>query len=125
MLKNIHLTAIAAVLALAACTSPHPNAVNQIPGHEVALYVTPGTSDAGNDLRVEVRGPRIPEISSISISQPQSEELPREIALEDAGTGSYSANGVLFPKSGKWHIAVLERRGATTEQLTAFDVDVR
>lgn len=113
-----------AMLALTACTSPHPNAVKNVAGHEVALYVTPGVSNAGNDIRVEVRGPRIPDISSVAISRPN--ENVREVELSDSGTGSYDASNVRFSSAGTWHVSVLEQQpNGSSKELTSFDVAVK
>lgn len=113
------------VFALAACASPQPGAVTQAQGHEVALYVTPGLSGENNDLRVEVRGARIPEISEVELSMPDMAVQPQRVSLTDAGTGSYDASNVRFPMAGKWHVSVLERDAKGSHEFAALDVTVR
>lgn len=113
------------VFALAACASPHPDAVTQAQGHEVALYVTPGVSGENNDLRIEIRGARIPEISAVALTMPDMAMKPQRVALTDAGTGSYDASNVRFSMAGKWHVSVLERVAKRTREFAAFDVTVR
>lgn len=113
------------VFALAACTSPHPDAVTQAQGHEVALYVTPGVSGENNDLRVEVRGARIPEISEAALTIPEMTMPAQRIPLADAGTGSYHASNVHFSMAGKWHVSILERDAKGRREFAAFDVTVR
>lgn len=110
---------------LAGCASPHPDAVTQAHGHEVALYVTPGVSGENNDVRVEVRGARIPEISEVALSMPDMAMQPQRVSLTDAGTGSYDASNVRFSMAGKWHVSVLERDAKGSHEFAAFDVTVR
>lgn len=121
-MRNIILTAL---FALAACGSPHPDAVTQAHGHEVALYVTPGVSGETNDMRVEVRGSRIPDISEIAMSMPHMKMPAKRVALTEEGSGSYSAANVRFSMAGKWHVAVLERDAKGTHEFASFDVTVR
>lgn len=115
------------LVALAACASPHPDAVKQVQGHEVALYVTPGVSGENNDIRLEVRGARIPEISEVALTMPDMTMQPQRVRLADAGTGSYDASNVRFSMAGTWHISVLERdsSGRGSHEFTSFDVTVR
>ncbi|HET9096072.1 MAG TPA: FixH family protein [Candidatus Baltobacteraceae bacterium] len=121
----MHKILVILVFALAACTSPHPDAVTQAQGHEVALYVTPGLSGENNDLRVEVRGARIPEISQALFTMPGMPAQPMRVPLADAGTGSYDAANVRFSMAGKWHVSVLERDAKGSHEFAAFDVTVR
>lgn len=113
------------VFALAACASPHPDAVTQAQGHEVALYLTPGVSGENNDLRVEIRGARIPEISEVALTMPDMPMQPQRVALTDAGTGSYDASNVRFSMAGKWRVSVLEHVAKGTREFAAFEVIVR
>lgn len=124
MLRNV-IGALTCALAIAACTSPHPQAVKQAAGHEVALYVTPAVTGENNFLRVEVRGARIPDIPAVAISMPNMKMPAKRVALTSSGMGSYHAENVRFSMSGKWHVSVLERQGAGTAELTSFDISVR
>lgn len=110
---------------LSSCTSPHPDAITQAQGHEVALYVTPGVSGENNDVRIEVRGGRIPEISAVALSMPDMSMPAQHVPLADQGTGSYDAANVHFSMSGKWHVSVLERDAQGTHEFAAFDINVR
>ena len=121
-MRNLILTA---VFALAACGSPHPDAVTQANGHEVALYVTPGVSGEKNDMRVEVRGPRIPDISEIAMSMPDMKMPAQRVGLTEDGSGSYSARNVRFSMAGTWHVSVRERDTNGTHEFAALDVIVR
>lgn len=113
------------LVLMTACASPHPQAVKHVGEHDVALYVTPGVSGEANDVRVEVRGPRIPAVSELTLSMPDMPMPAQRVALRDSGTDSYDAAGVTFSMSGTWHVAVIERRGNGAAELASFDVSVR
>ena len=117
--------ALSLLVLMTACASPHPQAVKHAGGHDVALYVNPAVSGEENALRVEVRGPRFPALSEVALSMPDMPMPAQRIALRDSGAGSYDASGVRFSMSGTWHVAVLERQGDGTAELTSFDVTVR
>lgn len=121
----MHRWTIALLLALCACTSARPDAVTQAQGHEVDLYVSPGVSGEKNDIRIEVRGPRIPDISELDLTMPDMAMPPQHVMLKEDGGGSYSASGVRFSMAGTWRISVLERTGKDTKELAALDVTVR
>lgn len=121
-MRNILLIA---VFALAACSSPHPDAVTQAQGHEVALYVTPGVSGENNDVRIEVRGSRIPDISELAMSMPSMKMPAQRVTLKEEGSGSYSAANVRFSMAGKWRVTVIERSAKGTQEFAALDVNVR
>lgn len=120
-----YIVAIALCALLAACTSPHPVAVTQAHGHEVALYLNPAAAGENNDLRIEVRGAAIPQLTGVALSMPNIGTPPARIALNDTGTGSYDAPNVRFSTAGTWHVSVLERDGNGTREFTSFDVAVR
>ncbi len=113
------------LFVLAACSSPHPNAVTNAQGHEVALYVTPGVSGEQNDVRVEVRGSRIPDISELSFTTPDMTAPLQRVALKEEGSGSYSAGNVRFSKAGTWHVRILERDGRGTREFASLNFNVR
>lgn len=117
--------ALLALFALAACGSAHPAAVTQAHGHEVALYVSPAISGENNDVRVEVRGPRIPEIAEVALSMSDMRMPPQHVVLKEDGAGSYSAANVRFSMSGTWHVSVRERDQAGTHEFATLDITVR
>lgn len=123
--ERLSLTVLSVALLFGGCASPHPDAVTQAQGHEVALYVTPGVSGENNELRVEIRGARIPEISEIALTMPEMPMPHQHVPLVDAGTGSYDASNVRFSMAGKWHVSVLERDAKGSHEFAAFDVTVR
>lgn len=116
---------LAFALAFAACSSPHPDAVTQAQGHEVALYVTPGVSGESNDLRVEVRGSRIPDISHVDLTMPDMKMPPVRVPLADDGNGSYSVSNVRFPMAGTWRVSVRERDAKGAHEFATMNVTVR
>ena len=117
--------ALALLLVLCACTSARPDAVTQAQGHEVDLYVSPGVSGENNDVRVEIRGARIPDISELDLSMPDMSMPPQRVALKEDGGGSYSASAVRFSMAGTWHVSIRERAGGGTHEFAALDVTVR
>lgn len=123
MLKKTILTM--ALVLFTACTSPHPDAVTQAQGHDVALYVTPGVSGESNDLRVEVRGSRIPDISEVALTMPDGAMPSERVPLKEEGNGSYSAANVQFSMAGTWHVSILERDAKGTHQFATLRVTVR
>lgn len=120
-----YIPAIVLCALLAACTSPHPLAVTQAHGHEVALYLNPAAAGESNDLRIEVRGAAIPQLTGVVLSMPGMGMPPAQVPLIDNGTGSYDAPSVRFSMAGGWHVSVLERDVQGTHEFTAFDVAVR
>lgn len=122
---KLGMPALSLIFMLAACASPHPLAVKQVQGHEVALYLTPGVSGENNDLRVEVRGARIQEITELALTMPDMPMHAQLVPLADAGTGSYDASNVRFSMAGTWHVAVRKRDAKGSHEFTAFDVTVR
>ncbi len=121
-MRNVILLAL---FALSACSNPHPDAVTQAQGHEVALYLTPGVSGERNDVRVEVRGSRIPEISEVALTMPDMSMPPQRVTLKEEGSGSYSAENVRFSMAGTWHVSVIERDTKGTHEFASLDVNVR
>lgn len=121
----MHRFAIALLFALCACTSARPDAVTQAQGHEVDLYVTPGVSGEKNDVRVEIRGSRIPDISELDLTMPDMTMPQQRVPLKEDGGGSYSAAGVRFSMAGTWHVSVRERDGSRVREFAALDVTVR
>lgn len=117
--------AVLVLFALAACGSPHPAAVTQAHGHEVALYVTPAVSGENNDVRVEVRGARIPEITEVALSMSDMAMPEQHVVLKENGAGSYSAENVRFSMAGTWHVSLRERDAAGTREFAALDLTVR
>lgn len=117
--------AFALLVALCACTSARPDAVTQAQGHEVDLYVSPGVSGENNDVRVEIRGSRIPDISELDLTMPDMSMVPQRVALKEDGGGSYSASAVRFSMAGTWHVSVRERTGSGAREFAVLDVTVR
>lgn len=91
----------------------------------MALYVTPGVSGQQNDLRVEVRGSRIPDISELTLTTPGTSAPVQRVALKEEGSGSYSAGNVRFAKAGTWRVRILERDGGATREFASLNFTVR
>ena len=121
----MHRFAIALLFALSACASARPDAVTQAQGHEVDLYVSPGVSGEKNDVRVEIRGSRIPDISELDLTMPDMTMPPQRVTLKEDGGGSYSAAAVQFSMAGTWHVSIRERSTSGTHEFAALDVTVR